>query len=106
MTARSQKSQIKRWLFKMPTMISCEEFESFIMQYLEGELPLAKRMVFELHMKVCRECREYLAAYKLSIESAKGAMKAEELPEIPEDLVAAILDARDAEKRTDNKTDL
>lgn len=102
MTVRGQKSQIQRWLFKMPAMITCEEFETFIMQYLEGELPRVKRMVFEMHMKVCRECREYLAAYKLSIESAKGAMEAQELPEVPEDLVAAILEARDAEEQADD----
>lgn len=94
MIVRSRKTQIERWLMKMPLMISCEEFETFIMQYLEGELPRLKRMVFDMHLKVCRECRDYLAAYKLSIASAKGAIESEKLPPVPEDLVVAILEAQ------------
>ena len=99
--ALSNKQQIKRWLHKLPMMISCEEFEDFILQYLEGELPPMKRFVFESHMKICRDCRDYLAAYQRTIETAKTAVNQQELPEIPEDLVTAILEAQKANDEKD-----
>lgn len=80
----------------MHNMITCREFEEFIVDYLEGDLPPRQVKIFELHLRVCRECREYLAAYRRTIDLG-GAISAEEeaLPEeIPEDLVAAVLDAR------------
>ena len=83
----------------MPLMINCRQFEDFILAYLEGDLPDKQRFVFELHLKVCRECRDYLAAYKRTIEISKRAFEDQEadLPEeVPEDLVKAILAARNA----------
>ena len=56
-------------------------------------------MVFELHLKMCRECREYLDAYRASMELAKDALRHgdELLPsEVPDDLVKAVLAARDS----------
>ena len=80
----------------MHRMITCKEFEDFILRYLDDELSARQRSVFELHMRLCRECREYLAAYRRSIEVSRGARPADEaLPEdIPEDLIKAILEAR------------
>ncbi len=86
-------------LFKLPLMITCEAFEDFILAYLDETLTPRQRFVFELHLKVCRECRDYLSAYQRALELAKqtGADDAAALPEnVPEDLVKAILDARDA----------
>ncbi len=97
----SNKQQIKRWLHKLPLMIDCEEFEGFILQYLEDELPPLKRFVFETHMKMCRDCRDYLAAYQRTIETARTAVDQQELPEIPEDLVTAILEAQKASGEKD-----
>lgn len=96
MIERRQKSQIERWLMKLPMMISCEEFETFIMAYLDRELPPLKRAIFDMHLKMCKECRDYLAAYQNARSAAKLAMEAEEkeLPPVPEDLVDAILAAQ------------
>jgi len=79
-----------------PRMINCGEFEEFILDYLEDTLPSGKKAIFELHIKLCRECKEYLAAYSASMELGKRkfADDAAQLPtEIPEDLVTAILAA-------------
>jgi anti-sigma factor RsiW len=81
----------------MPLMITCRQFEDFILAYLEGELPEKQRFVFELHLKVCRECRDYLAAYRRTIEISKRVFENPDraVPdEVPEDLVKAVLDAR------------
>lgn len=83
----------------MPLMITCQQFEDFILAYLEGELPEKQKFVFELHLKLCRECRDYLAAYRRTIEVSKRAFEEPEQPlpdDVPEDLVKAILAAKDA----------
>ena len=101
MTARkSLPRRIRRWMHCLPGMISCEEFESFILDYLEDELAAPKRGVFERHLKMCRECRDYLTAYRASIDLAKLAERNQEsnidLSDVPADLVAAVLDAQKA----------
>ncbi len=81
----------------MPWMITCRQFEDFILAYLEGDLPEKQRFVFELHLKVCRECRHYLAAYRRTIEVSRRAFEEPDAPvpeEVPEDLVKAVLAAR------------
>ncbi len=81
----------------MPMMITCRQFEDFVLAYFEDELPERQKFVFELHLKICRECREYLAAYKRTIELSKQAFDDPDqaVPDtVPEDLVLAILAAR------------
>ena len=81
-----------------PMMINCGEFEAFLLDYLEGSLPARQRTVFELHMKLCRECREYLTAYRRTIEVSKRVFADSDAPlpeDVPEDLIRAILSARD-----------
>ena len=81
----------------MPWMINCRQFEDFILAYLEGELTDKQRFVFELHLKVCRECRDYLAAYRRTVEVSRRAFDVPDAPvpeEVPEDLVKAVLAAR------------
>jgi anti-sigma factor RsiW len=81
----------------MHRMITCREFEDFVLRYLDGELSTRQRSVFELHMRLCRECREYLAAYQRTIEVGREAFESadEALPDdVPEDLIKAILEAR------------
>ncbi len=102
---RAAQPRLWRWikgmmLRRMPLMITCREFESFILDYLEDELPSRQRRVFELHLKICRECRDYLAAYRRTVALGKAALAEDPsaaVPEdVPEDLIRAVLDARDA----------
>ncbi|MEM7252935.1 MAG: zf-HC2 domain-containing protein [Pseudomonadota bacterium] len=82
----------------MHGMITCIEFESFIMRYLDGELTVRERRVFEWHLRLCRECRDYLAAYQqtLAIEQAVLGDAGAPVPaDVPEDLIRAVLDARE-----------
>ena len=85
-------------LKRMHGMITCREFEDFVLRYLDGDLSRQQSAVFEWHMRMCRECREYLAAYERALEIGKAALgpPGEPLPEdVPEDLITAILDARE-----------
>ena len=96
------KVGVWRWLKgmflnHMHRMITCKEFEDFVLDYVEGDLPAAQRSVFELHMRMCRECREYLAAYQRSIEVGQAILGPGDDPvstDVPEDLVKAVLEAR------------
>lgn len=84
-------------LTRIHGMITCREFEEFVLRYLDGELPANTAKIFEWHLRVCRECRDYLAAYKRAIDVSKAVLCNTEkslLQEVPEDLVKAILDAQ------------
>ncbi len=83
-------------MFRLPGMITCEDFEEFIVDYLEGELAPRQKRIFELHLAICRECRDHLSAYKQAVERAKavGAEETGKLEDVPKDLVDAILAAR------------
>ncbi len=97
------KTGILRWLKglmlkRVHGMITCKEFEDFVLSYLDGELPDRQRSIFEWHMRICRECRDYLAAYKRANEVGRAVLPSanDPLPEdVPEDLIKAILDARE-----------
>lgn len=88
----------KGWTLKrMHRMITCAEFEDFILAYLDGELDSRKKAIFELHLKICRECRNYLEAYRRAIKLGKAVFESPYAPlprNVPEDLVQAILRAR------------
>jgi len=97
------KPGLRRWLKglmlrRMHRMITCKEFEDFVLRYLDGELSGRQKSIFELHLAICRECRDYLAAYQRAIELGRGVLGPPEEPvpeDVPEDLVRAILDARE-----------
>jgi anti-sigma factor RsiW len=94
---------VRRWLKglmlkRVHYMITCKEFEDFVLQYLDGELSDRQRSIFEWHIRLCRECREYLAAYRRTLEIAGAVLAPPDasIPEdVPEDLIVAILDARE-----------
>jgi len=93
---RKIKGAMLKWL---PGMLTCMEFEEFLIGYMEGDISPAQRRVFEVHIKICRECREYMAAYKRTIEITGRAYQDGSAPvpqDVPEDLVQAISDARRA----------
>ena len=91
-------SWLKGVIFKhLLGMITCREFDIFILAYLDGELSASQRSVFEWHLRLCSECRDYLAAYRRTVEIGQMALQNPEasLPEsVPEELIKAILEAR------------
>jgi predicted anti-sigma-YlaC factor YlaD len=97
-------SPTRRWmmrlLFKLPNMISCIEFEAFVLDYFEEELTSRQRSMFELHLKVCPECRTYLRHYRETVVLLKTSSRSidqtrtQQLQTVPEDLIAAIIEAR------------
>jgi len=99
-----KKSNPMRWLkgqmlTRMHGMITCREFDDFILNYLDGELTSTQNRVFKVHLLVCRECRDYLKAYQRSIELSKQLLQEPSMPvldEVPEELIKAILNAKNS----------
>jgi len=94
------KSKLKAMLFAHgPKMITCREFEDFVLDYLEDNLPIGQKKIFELHLRFCRECRDYLKAYQASMAVGQRLFAEEQqsLPEdVPEDIIQGILAARNS----------
>ena len=78
-------------------MISCAEFESFILDYLDENLSSDERAIFERHIAGCGACHDYLDAYRQTVALGRAVFAVPEaaLPrEVPAELVDAILKAR------------
>lgn len=99
MLGRDRRSRFVRGqLFRLPTMINCGEFEEFVREFYDEELPDHQLREFRRHLRVCPECRVYLAAYQTTVELGRSAFAGDgesSVPEaIPADLIHAILAAR------------
>lgn len=95
-TARRMRGMIFNHL---PLMMTCQQLEDFIIDYLDGELPTGQKFVLELHLMVCPECRDYLAAYRQTMAIMKRVSEDERPPvpmKMPDDLIKAIHAARQA----------
>lgn len=78
--------------------MTCREFVSFLMEYLDGTLPPTEREAFEEHLRLCPGCVDYMASYRRTVSLTKDAFvgrdPAAPMDGIPEELVQAILAAR------------
>jgi anti-sigma factor RsiW len=74
--------------------LSCQELVAFLDAYLAGELPPARREVFDWHLAVCTDCRNYLDSYRRTIELGREALRGSGEAAIPTELIQAILAAR------------
>lgn len=73
--------------------MTCETLIDFLTDYVEGRLPLGQRAAFEVHLALCRECRAYLRNFRATIRASKaayGSPDAQDVPELPPELVEAI----------------
>ena len=60
-------------------MLTCRELTELMTDYAEHRLALGDRLRFELHLGLCRDCREYLKQLRLAAETA-GRLPEPELP--------------------------
>ena len=54
-------------------MLTCREFTDFLMEFLDDELPLARRRLFLRHIAACRDCAAYLESYSTTVALARAA---------------------------------
>jgi len=77
--------------------LTCEEVITFLLDYLERELPEDEARHFARHLAICPSCAAYLATYEQSIHLGREALRREleaEPPSLDGDLVRAILESR------------
>jgi anti-sigma factor RsiW len=77
--------------------VTCREFAEFLSQYTSNELSPETRAAFDRHLSLCDNCRQYLANYEQTIRIGRHAFGDDsgDVPlDVPEDLVQAILAAR------------
>jgi anti-sigma factor RsiW len=77
--------------------MTCRAFADFLDDYLSGELPGDVLASFDQHVAVCVNCVRYLAQYRDTIAVVRAAFhdgSAGVPQDVPEDLIAAILNAR------------
>lgn len=92
-----QKWVGSRFLRHFPGQLSCREFEDFVYDYHEQNLTPKQQTTFELHMRLCPMCRTHFRSYVTTIELGQRVCDDhDELPDMPEELVQAILSARSA----------
>lgn len=82
-------------------MLTCKQFDDFMVDFLEKDLPFAQRLGCWLHLKMCRDCAKFVHQYQQTIALGKQAFEDpnEPVPEsVPEDLInAALVHRRNAE---------
>lgn len=94
----SRVREVCRWVLgapgrTIPLVITCRQFEDFVVDFLDGSLPPARRRVFELHLRTCHECRQYLARYRETLALSLELRDEPLLADIPRGLVRAIAGA-------------
>jgi predicted anti-sigma-YlaC factor YlaD len=78
-------------------MLTCREFDEFMVDYLDGELPVWQKYVCWLHVKMCKECAYFVQQYRRTLALEKSAFASPEdvVPDsVPEDLVRAAIARR------------
>jgi len=79
-------------------MLTCKEFDDFMVDYLDQELPVWQRFMCWLHVKMCRECANFVREYHRTIALGKSAYDAPDEPvpdSVPEELISAALAHRE-----------
>jgi anti-sigma factor RsiW len=76
------------------TAVTCRDFAEFLLDYVDGQLDPASRRRFDDHIAICPDCVRYLQHYRETVKAGRLAMRDDDLPDLPEGLVAAILKAR------------
>lgn len=78
--------------------LTCRELVQFLDDYLSGVLPSQRRAAFDSHLAECPSCENYTRTYLEAMRIAKQAFGwgSEGVPaDVPEELVRAVLSARE-----------
>ncbi len=75
-------------------MLTCKEFDEFMTDYLEGDLPVWQKYMCWLHVKMCRECAYFIRQYNRVVALGQSAFDSPDEPvpdSVPEELVKAAI---------------
>lgn len=71
-------------------MITCRELVELLLDFLDNELPEARRQHIEDHLQFCPPCLAYLETYKVTIQLTRRLPDVPPPPELLERLKAAL----------------
>ncbi len=80
-------------------MLTCKEFDAFMVDYLEGGLPVWQKFMCWLHVRMCRECAYFIRQYRRVIALGYDAFDSPDdaVPDsVPEELIQAAIAHRKA----------
>lgn len=94
-------SPIGAWHLRVsPRMITCREFNDFIIDYVDGTLTNKQVTLFNRHMKICPMCRNFLKTYIATYKAKDHIFPYDDIdvPDVvPQELIDAILDVKQAD---------
>lgn len=83
----------------VPGMLTCQEIDSFLYDFHQGNLSFSQQLKFKIHISMCRECKAYVKDYKNTIRLSKeGFTVVQPVEKVPQDLMSAILKTRKLSK--------
>lgn len=77
-------------------MMTCKKLTELITDYLEGRLSLWDRVMFQVHVGMCRHCREYLRQMKTTIKILGSLPSEGPPPDVAEALMVRFKDWKKA----------
>lgn len=73
-------------------MLTCKQFDDFLLDFCDGNLPYRQRMSMYMHLGLCRDCREFMQRYERAVAIGRRACAHDvDLADVPEGLVQAVL---------------
>jgi anti-sigma factor RsiW len=79
--------------------MNCRELSQFLMEYVADTLDRDVHVTFEAHVSGCHNCHTYLVQYRETIRAGQLACHDDDVADLPEDLVRAVLEAISKEPR-------
>ena len=73
-------------------MLSCKDITHLANQKLDREMPFFKRMQFNLHLMVCKNCRQFMDQMQLTLESIQRIEPIKPEPSVVNSQVSQLLE--------------
>jgi anti-sigma factor RsiW len=80
--------------------MNCRELSQFLMEYVDQTLDREVYVTFEAHLNACPNCHTYVIQYRETIHAGQLACQDDDVSDLPEDLVQAVLIAISREPRS------
>jgi predicted anti-sigma-YlaC factor YlaD len=77
-------------------MLVCRDITELVTDYVEGQMSLIDRLRFQLHLGMCRHCREYVSQMRRTLELTGSLPRQAPPPDVEAELVRRFRDWKSA----------
>ena len=77
-------------------MLVCRDITELVTDYVEGRMGLMDRLRFQLHLGMCRHCREYVRQMRRTLQLTGGLPRQAPPPDVEAELVRRFKDWKSA----------